>query len=415
MIRGLDRGDQHEGARLTATMSFHDLGVSDAVAQTLAGRGIDAPFPIQALVMADALEGRDVLAKSRTGSGKTLAFAIPIVERTPPTGRASALVLVPTRELALQVTDEFRDIAKTKGLRVAAVYGGAKIGPQAERARTADVLIATPGRLEDLAARRSIRLDDVSILVLDEADRMLDMGFQPQVDRIVRRLPRARQTMFFSATLDGAAGRLAEAYTDDPARHEVATDGKTIEEVDHRFVAVDQSGKVDALINLLPKGGAKGLTLVFVRTKRGADRLVKRLRAKGIKAEAMHGDLAQGTRERALSRFETGKITVLVATDVAARGLDVEKIEHVINFDPPDDHRGYVHRVGRTGRAGRGGSGVTLVTREQQGDVGRMAKALDLHDEFGESGMSVPPPRVVFSGAPGGRRSSLRPRRRAQR
>jgi superfamily II DNA/RNA helicase len=242
---------------------------------------------------------------------------------------------------------------------------------------------------------------------------MLDMGFQPQVDRIVRRLPRERQTMFFSATLDGAAGRLATAYTDDPARHEVASDGKTIEEVDHRFVSVEKSDKVDALIDLLPTGEQKGLTLVFVRTKRGVDRLVQRLRAKGIKAEAMHGDLAQAARERALSRFEHGSTTVLVATDVAARGLDVARIEHVINFDPPEDSRGYVHRVGRPGRAGRGGAGITLVTAEQQGDVGRMARALDLHDEFGESGMAVPAPRVVFSGAPGRRRSSLRPRRRS--
>jgi superfamily II DNA/RNA helicase len=398
---------------VTIAPSFLALGVSDAVASTLAARDIEAPFPIQALVMADALEGRDVLAKSRTGSGKTLAFSIPIVERIRPTGRASALVLVPTRELAVQVTDDLRDIARAKGLTVASVYGGAKIGPQAERARRADVLIATPGRLEDLATRGSVKLDGVRILVLDEADRMLDMGFQPQVDRIVRRLPRQRQTMFFSATLDGAAGRLASAYTNDPARHEVATDGKTIEEVEHRFVAVDQPDKVDALVNLLPKGEARGLTLVFVRTKRGADRLVKRLRAKGIRAEAMHGDLAQAARERALSRFESGTTSVLVATDVAARGLDVEKIEHVINFDPPEDHRGYVHRVGRTGRAGRGGSGITLVTREQQGDVGRIARALDLHDEFDESGMAVPPPRVVFSGSPGGRRSSLRARRRA--
>jgi superfamily II DNA/RNA helicase len=397
---------------LTTPDSFQALGVSDVVVAALTRRGIVAPFPIQGLVMADALEGRDVLAKSRTGSGKTLAFSIPIVERIEPSGRASALVLVPTRELAVQVTEELRGIAKAKGLAVAAVYGGAKIAPQAERARRADVLIATPGRLEDLAARRSVRLDGIRILVLDEADRMLDMGFQPQVDRIVRRLPRQRQTMFFSATLDGAAGRLAAAYTDDPARHEVATDGKTIEEVEHRFVAVDRSDKVDELIRLLPTGNSKGLTLVFVRTKRGADRLVTRLRAKGVQAEAMHGDLPQGARERALSRFESGAANVLVATDVAARGLDVEKIEHVINFDPPEDHRGYVHRVGRTGRAGRGGNGITLVTREQQADVGRMAAALDLHDEFGESGMAVPAPRVVFSGAPGGRRSSLRPRRR---
>jgi superfamily II DNA/RNA helicase len=397
---------------MTVPPSFRSLGVSEAVASTLARRRIETPFPIQALVMADALAGRDVLAKSRTGSGKTLAFAIPIVERIAPSGRASALVLVPTRELAVQVTEELGGIAKARGLAVASVYGGARIGPQAERARRADVLIATPGRMEDLASRGIVKLDGIRILVLDEADRMLDMGFQPQVDRIVRRLPRRRQTMFFSATLDGAAGRLAAAYTDDPARHEVASDGKTIEEVEHRFVAVGQSDKVDALINLLPKGNARGLTLVFVRTKRGADRLVKRLRAKGIQAEAMHGDLPQGARERALARFESGKSTVLVATDVAARGLDVERIEHVINFDPPEDHRGYVHRVGRTGRAGRGGNGITLVTREQQGDVGRMARALDLHDEFGESGMAVPPPRVLFSGSPGGRKSSLRPRRR---
>ena len=396
----------------TVPVSFGALGVSEEVSATLSRRGIHAPFPIQALVMADALEGRDVLARSRTGSGKTLAFSIPIVERTRPSGRASALVLVPTRELAAQVADELRDVARAKGLSVATVYGGAKIGPQASRAAKADVLIATPGRLEDLATRGFVKLDRVGILVLDEADRMLDMGFQPQVDRIVRRLPRSRQTMFFSATLDGAAGRLAAAYTEDPALHEVATDGKTIEEVDHRFVAVDQSDKVDALIGLLPKSDDAGLALVFVRTKRGADRLVKRLRAKGVSAEAMHGDLAQAARERTLARFEHGKTTVLVATDVAARGLDVEKIEHVINFDPPDDSRGYVHRVGRTGRAGRGGNGITLVTREQQGDVGRIARALDLHDEFGESGMAVPPPRVVFSGSPGGRRSSLRPRRR---
>ena len=399
---------------MSASASFADLGMSAAVVDTLARREIRTPFPIQALVMADALDGRDVLARSRTGSGKTLAFAIPIVERIRPSkGRTSALVLVPTRELALQVRDELHDIAKAKGLAVAAVYGGAKIGPQADRARRADVLVATPGRLEDLASRGAVRLDRVSILVLDEADRMLDMGFQPQVDRIVRRLPAERQTMFFSATLDGAAGRLAAAYTRDPARHEVASDGKTIEEVDHQFVAVDASEKVDALIRLLRSGDDPGRSLVFVRTKRGADRLVMRLRARGIDAEAMHGDLPQRARERALERFERGRTSVLVATDVAARGLDIEHIATVINFDPPEDHRGYVHRVGRTGRAGRGGSGVTLVTREQQGDVGRMAAALDLHGEFDESGMQLPPPRVVFSGSPGGRRSSLRPRRRS--
>jgi ATP-dependent RNA helicase RhlE len=263
--------------------------------------------------------------------------------------------------------------------------------------------VATPGRLEDLAARRMISLGGITMLVLDEADRMLDMGFQPQVDRIVRRLPQTRQTMFFSATLDGEVGRLARAYTNDPARHEANPEQVTVQEVDHRFVQVTPETKVQTLIDLLNEGDNH--SLVFVRTRRGADRLLAKLRERGVSAVAMHGDMTQSARERAWERFESRKVRALVATDVAARGLDLESISHVINFDPPEDDKGYVHRVGRTGRAGRGGVGVTLVTRDQQADVSRIAAHLDLRDEFTNSGMAVAPPRLVYTSRGGrGRR-----------
>jgi ATP-dependent RNA helicase RhlE len=394
------------------TSTFIDLGVSSRVRGTLSRRGVTEPFAVQALVLEDAIAGRDVLARSATGSGKTLAFAIPIVETVRPhDATPSALVLVPTRELAQQVADEFEDIANAQGLRVGVAYGGVSIGQQAKRNQKAHVLIATPGRLQDLVERGSVRLDRVRILVLDEADRMLDMGFQPQVDRIVRKIPKDRQTMFFSATLDGAVGNLARAYTRDAILHEVESSTETVDGLDHRFVQVDAQGKVDALVNLLEHDGE--LTLVFVRTKRGADRLVHKLRQKGLQAEALHGDMPQRSRERALDRFERGAVRVLVATDVAARGLDLERISHVVNYDPPNDDKGYVHRVGRTARAGRTGTGITLVTADQQGDVGRMAARLALHEEFEEEGMKVAPPRVVFSASAKGRRSGLRaPRRR---
>ena len=393
------------------TSTFTDLGVSAHVRDTLSTRGVTEPFAVQTLVLEDAIAGRDVLARSATGSGKTLAFAIPIVETLRPQDPApSALVLVPTRELAQQVADEFADIAKAQGLRVGVAYGGVSIREQAKRNQKGHVLIATPGRLQDLVERGSVRLDHVRILVLDEADRMLDMGFQPQVDRLVRRIPKDRQTMFFSATLDGAVGSLARAYTRDAILHEVESTTETVDGLDHRFVQVDARNKVEALIELLEHDGE--LTLVFVRTKRGADRLVQKLRQKGVRAEALHGDMPQRSRQRALDRFERGSVSVLIATDVAARGLDLERISHVVNYDPPQDDKGYVHRVGRTARAGRSGTGITLVTADQQGDVGRMAARLELHEEFEEEGMKVAPPRVVFSASASGRRSGLRPPRR---
>jgi ATP-dependent RNA helicase RhlE len=394
------------------TQSFPDLGISAPVVRILAARGIIAPFPIQTLVMADALAGRDVLAESRTGSGKTLAFAIPIVERlSTATGqRPQALVLVPTRELASQVVGEFTDLARAKGLRVAAAYGGTRISEQNRAVSNADILVATPGRLEDLSERRLVRLSSIRILILDEADRMLDMGFEPQVAAIVRRIPSERQTMFFSATLEGAVGHLAARYTKNAVRHEVQTDRPTVEEAEHRFISVSEHGKVDALAELLQ--AEPGLALVFVRTKRGADRLATKLKDRGLSAAAMHGDLTQQARERTLARFHKGTVNTLVATDVAARGLDVEGIAHVINYDPPADDTGYVHRVGRTARAGRSGRGVTLVTPEQQSDVSRMAARLHLSEDFKRDGMTIAPPRTVFSSK--GRRAGMtrRPRRR---
>jgi superfamily II DNA/RNA helicase len=258
------------------------------------------------------------------------------------------------------------------------------------------VLVATPGRLNDLLERRLVRVSDARVLVLDEADRMLDMGFKPQVDRIVRRLGSQRQTMFFSATLDARVNELARAYTSNPVRCEAtATPSLADEAVEHRFVPVRAESKVATLVELLR--GKRGLALVFVRTRRGADRLARKLAGHDVEAVALHGDLSQSQRERALRRFETGRVSTLVATDVAARGLDLADITHVINFDPPAEHAGYVHRVGRTGRAGRGGLGITLVLPEQQEDVGRVARLGGHTEQFTSGGMKLAPPRRVYS------------------
>ncbi|HEY2938006.1 MAG TPA: DEAD/DEAH box helicase [Gaiellaceae bacterium] len=377
--------------------------MSAEVADALEAAGFLAPFKIQTLVLPDALAGTDVLAKSPTGSGKTLAFGVPIVERTAPGGGApSALVLVPTRELASQVASDIEPLAHARGLRVVAVYGGAPMGPQIKRVKGAQILIATPGRLQDLIERRVVALDNVTSLVLDEADRMLDMGFKPQVERIMRRLPDRRQTMLFSATLDGEVGELARSFTRNPAYFEAsASIDRAQGEVDHRFVEVTADGKVERLIEEL--NADRGLALVFVRTKRGADRLAQKLSRQDVSAIAMHGDMSQSQRERALERFRSGKVKTLIATDVAARGLDLDDITHVINFDPPEDDKGYVHRVGRTGRAGRSGSGITLVLPDQQADVSRVAAKLGHRDSFEESGMLVAPARKVYTSRRGRR------------
>jgi superfamily II DNA/RNA helicase len=380
--------------------------------RSLAERDILTPFPIQERVLADALAGRDVLAKAPTGSGKTIAFAIPVVERIEPGDRRpAAVVLVPTRELATQVAGEIEAIAPS-GIDVATVYGGVPIHAQAKRARNAHVVVATPGRLNDLLQRKAISIEGVKILILDEADRMLDMGFKPQVDRIVRQVPSARQTMFFSATLDATVGEIAHAYTTNPVRHEAEPIAPEEQgEVSHRFLSVKPEDKVETLAGLLRED--RGLALVFVRTRRGADRLVKKLAFQQIDAVALHGDLNQRQRERALAKFESGRATTLVATDVAARGLDLDGITHVINFDPPAEHSGYVHRVGRTGRAGRSGVGITLVLPDQQADVSRVARLAGHTEQFASGGMQMAPPRRVYSSRRGGSKwGSPAPRRK---
>jgi superfamily II DNA/RNA helicase len=383
--------------------SFRELGVSSPIVDALTARSIHAPFRIQALVLPDALGGLDILARAPTGSGKTLAFAVPIVERTTTADkRPSALILVPTRELASQVTTELRTLAKCKGLVVEAAYGGVPLGAQAKRAKNAHILVATPGRLHDLAERRMIDLSGIRILVLDEADRMLDFGFRPQVDRIVRRVPQNRQTMFFSATLDGEVGELARAYTRSPSHFEAdLPSGQTPIEIEHRFVSVTMDTKVETLAEHIR--ASDGLTLVFVRTKRGADRLVQRLRKHDVESVSMHGDLSQNARERALARFGSGKVRALVATDVAARGLDLDGITHVINFDPPDEDKGYVHRTGRTGRAGRSGTAITFVLPEQQAETSRVARRLGHGEQFEEAGMRSAPAKLLYTSRRGRR------------
>jgi ATP-dependent RNA helicase RhlE len=369
------------------TESFADLGVSRTVIGRLSEQGITVPFAIQRAVIADAIAGRDVIAKSPTGSGKTLAFGIPLVELIgAEDARPAALVLAPTRELASQIVDEIRGVAHARALRVTAVYGGAGLVKQAKDAAASHVLVATPGRLEDLLARGAFALDRIRMLVLDEADRMLDMGFRPAIDRIVAFCPTERQTLFFSATLDGEAGRVARRYARDPVIHQQGPRARRANaQIEHRFVAVAHEHRVRALVEEL--GRDRDLTLVFVRTKHGADRLVKRLRSHGLEAVAMHGNKSQRQREQALARFESGAVNTLVATDVAARGIDIERISHVINFDPPADGETYVHRIGRTGRAGAKGIGITLVAPAEHGDMSKLAERLGLdHGLPGPSG-----------------------------
>ncbi len=343
------------------------------------------------MVIRDALAGHDLLVQSPTGSGKTLAFGVPLVDLIEPRDKGpQALILAPTRELAGQIVDELAPLAKVRGLRVAAVYGGVGFGPQIKAARRADILVATPGRLEDLIGRGDVSLGRVQVLVLDEADRMLDMGFRPAVDRIVDRTPGDRQTLFFSATLAGATGRVAAAYTSDARSHTHAEPERAAAKIDHSFVAVaSQDAKLERLVDRLG-GEDTGRSLVFVRTKRGADRLVKRLRAHDVEAVAMHGNKTQSQRERALSQFERGKVMTLVATDVAARGIDVPDVAQVINYDAPEDRDAYVHRVGRTGRAGRSGTAISFVLAEQTEDMSRIGTTLGLDHGLGRAGRTGP-------------------------
>jgi superfamily II DNA/RNA helicase len=393
-------------------ITFADLGTSKPVVDALRARSITQPFPVQEMVVRDALAGRDLLVQSPTGSGKTLAFGVPLVDLIGPGSRApSALVLAPTRELASQIVAELKTLARARSLKIAAIYGGVGFGPQIAAARRADILVATPGRLEDLIERGAVSLGQVRVLVLDEADRMLDMGFRPAVDRIVAKTPTDRQTLFFSATLEGAAGKVAASYTREARSHTHSEPEREEANIEHRFLPVDSQGaKLDHLVSHLSAADA-GRSLVFVRTKRGADRLVKRLRGLRVDAVAMHGDKSQGQRERALARFERGEVMTLVATDVAARGIDVPDVAHVINYDAPADREAYVHRVGRTGRAGQTGTGISFVLADQAEEMRRIAAGLGLDGGPGET--ARPEVGRPAQGTPRRRRNRRRRRSKA--
>ena len=360
------------------TQEFRVLGVATDLVEALSERGIRTPFPIQSLAIPDALAGRDVCGKAKTGSGKTLAFGLPMVENLSHADShwVRGLVLVPTRELAVQVARELRPLARCRDLALEPVYGGAPIEAQIDNLEAGlDIIVATPGRLIDLIDRKSVSLRKLEIVVVDEADRMADMGFLPQVEWILRHVDSRHQTLLFSATLDGAVDALVRRYQHDPARHEVQSKQVTVDEMEHRFVAVHQMDKVNVAAAIIR---ASNRALVFSATRHGCDRLSRRLESEGVRAEPIHGDLRQNMRERSLARFAAGEIQALVATDVAARGLHIDDVDVVIHYDPPPDHKTYLHRSGRTARAGESGMAVTLSLWNEELEVKRLQRRLSL-------------------------------------
>jgi len=362
-----------------APTTFGELGLAVRLVEALAARSIDTPFAIQARALPDALAGRDVLGRAQTGSGKTLAFGLPMLTRLAgPAGRMHdnaprGLVLVPTRELARQVADVLAPLGRTLGVSVTTVYGGAPIGRQIEAIRRGvDIVVATPGRLIDLLDRGALTLADIDITVLDEADHMADLGFLPAVTRILDATPPGRQRMLFSATLDRGVAQLVHAYLSEPAIHAVPPEVLNGGAAEHRVLVLSAQDKVPVAAEIASRPAR---TLFFVRTKHGADRLARQFRRLDVDAVAIHGNLNQNQRQRALAAFAAGHPRVLVATDVAARGIHVDDIELVVHFDPPNDHKDYLHRSGRTARAGASGMVVALVDHAQARDVGRMHDA----------------------------------------
>ncbi|MFI5498482.1 DEAD/DEAH box helicase [Nocardia asteroides] len=357
--------------------TFADLGLPVALVQALRNAGIEKPFPIQAATIGDALAGRDVLGRGPTGSGKTLAFGLPMLTRLAGSpakpGRPRGLVLVPTRELATQIERALDEPALALGLRVASVVGGAPIKRQADRlARGVDLLIATPGRLDDLIKQRAADLSDVAITALDEADHMADMGFLPQVTRLLDRTPADGQRLLFSATLDGDVDKLVKRYLNQPVTHSTAPPEASVTTMSHHLLYVRDKNVKRAVATEI--AAREGLTIMFVRTKHGADRLAKQLRGAGVAAGSLHGGKAQNNRTRTLAAFADGSVPVLVTTDVAARGIHIDGVSLVVHFDPPAEHKAYLHRAGRTARAGEEGVVVTLVTDEERKDVAAMTR-----------------------------------------
>lgn len=362
--------------------SFADLGVSDAIAAVLTRHGIETPTAVQIATIPDALAGKDVCGKAPTGSGKTVAFGVPLATRIGRgrPGRPRGLVLVPTRELATQVAAELAPLLAVQRRRLATFFGGVGFGPQIKALRDAvDVAVCCPGRLEDLQRSGHLALDNVDLVVVDEADRMADMGFLPALRRILDATNERRQTLLYSATLDGAVDAIVRRYQTDPVRHEVAATDDDLSRMSHRFTAVTSEQRVAACAEVLAGSPA---SIVFVRTRHGADRLVKQLGRLGIESAAIHGDRSQPQRQRALESFRTGSVRALVATDVAARGIHVDGVTCVVHFDMPAEATDYVHRSGRTARAGASGTVVSLVTADQHPTVHQFIRALGLEAEL---------------------------------
>ncbi|GDX33876.1 hypothetical protein LBMAG16_07070 [Actinomycetes bacterium] len=362
--------------------SFAELGVPAKFADKLSARGISTPFEIQAAALPDGLAGHDVCGKAPTGSGKTIAFGLVLAVRLQKSkpGQPGGLVLVPTRELAIQVAKEIGLLCEGTDLRVASVYGGAGYGPQVKAVRGASIIVATPGRLEDLLERRDMSLSAVTIAVLDEADRMSDMGFLPAVRRLLRALPKQRQVMLFSATLDGDISQVVKEFQHEPKRHESHSDADE-PDIDHKFWMVSRNDRVETIAQLV---NHYERIILFCRTKHGCDRLAKQLDNAGVRSSIIHGNKSQAQRERSLEEFRRGRSNALVATDVAARGIHIDDVPCVVHFDPPADHKDYIHRSGRTGRAGSKGVVISLVESSQKRTVNKLARDAGVEADFVE-------------------------------
>ncbi|MBO1755754.1 DEAD/DEAH box helicase [Allobranchiibius sp. CTAmp26] len=395
-----------EAAGPVTPPSFSDFGVHPLIVQALADSGIHAPFPIQAMTLPVALGGHDIIGQAKTGTGKTLGFGVPLLHRIasptdpgyddrPAPGKPQALVVAPTRELANQVMGDIKTAAALRGIRVTAIYGGRAFEPQLEALRAGvEVVVGTPGRLIDLAGQGHLDLSYVQTVVLDEADEMLDLGFLPDVEKLLAMTPASRQTMLFSATMPGAVVALARRYMTQPthirAINEEGDSGHTVAAIEQFVYRAHAMDKVEMLARIL-QARERGLTIVFSRTKRTAAKVADDLRERGFASASLHGDLGQGAREQALRAFRAGKIDILVATDVAARGIDVENVTHVVNYQCPEDEKTYLHRTGRTGRAGNTGVAVTFVDWDDLPRWGLINKGLDL---------GIPDPAETYSSSP---------------
>ena len=359
-------------------VGFSELGIEKDLVEELNNQGITEPFEIQKITIPDILEGRDVCGKAKTGSGKTIAFGLPLVQLLPVStpGKPTGLALVPTRELAIQVCKELEPLASKRDLMVRAIYGGSPIEKQIEALKKGvDFVVATPGRLIDLLERGDISVTSVEKIVIDEADRMADMGFMPQVEWILRQVEADHQTLLFSATLDGMVSGLISRYQDDPAMHEVDSREVTVSEMQHRFIAVHEMDQVKVAAAII---NSSNKTIVFTKTRWGADKLASKLLKENVDAAAIHGDLRQSQREKALKDFTKGKIRSLVATDVAARGIHVDDVEAVIHYDPASDAKTYLHRSGRTARAGGSGVVVSLICWDEELEIRKLMRRLGL-------------------------------------